>query len=189
MTNPALQLVEPVADIDEASLLARARAGEGEAVDALVRAYLGDVYAVTARVLGERDLAQDAAQDAMVNALRSLDRFRGESSFRTWLLRIAVNAARTVARRRTRRREVSIEVVELHSADGVDPASRAVTHDEAGRAAALLERLPEKQRMAVSLRVQQGLSYHEIAAIMECTAGAARVNYHLGVKRLRELMK
>src|SRR5688572_2654616 len=175
--------------VDETSLLARARAGEAEAIDELVRAYLGDVYAVTSHVLGDRDLAQDAAQDAMVNALRALDRFRGESSFRTWLLRIAVNAARSVARRRTRRREVSIDIVESHSANGDDPASRAVTQDEAGRAAEMLARLPEKQRMAVSLRVQQGLSYHEIATIMECTAGAARVNYHLGVKRLRELMK
>jgi RNA polymerase sigma-70 factor (ECF subfamily) len=189
VTDPALQLLEPMRDIDETSLLERARAGESEAIDALVRAYLGDVYAVTVRVLGERDLAQDAAQDAMVNALRSLDRFRGDSSFRTWLLRIAVNAARSVARRRTRRREVSIDVVEGHSSNGVDPASHAVTHDEASRAAGMLARLPEKQRMAVSLRVQQGLSYHEIATVMGCTAGAARVNYHLGVKRLRELMK
>jgi RNA polymerase sigma-70 factor, ECF subfamily len=176
-------------DNDETSLLARARAGESEAIDELVRAYLGDVYAVTSRVLGERALAQDAAQDAMVNALRALDRFRGDSSFRTWLLRIAVNSARTVARRRTRRREVSIEAVTDYAADSVDPATQAATNDEAGRAATLLARLPEKQRMAVSLRVQQGLSYHEIATIMECTAGAARVNYHLGVKRLRELMK
>jgi RNA polymerase sigma-70 factor, ECF subfamily len=188
VNDPALQLVEPMA-VDETSLLARARAGESAAIDELVRAYLGDVYAVTARVLGERDLAQDAAQDAMVNALRSLDRFRGESSFRTWLLRIAVNAARSAARRRTRRREVSIDAAEGQSADGADPASRAVLQDEAGRAEAMLARLPEKQRMAVSLRVQQGLSYHEIANVMECTAGAARVNYHLGVKRLRELMK
>ncbi|MEX0906762.1 MAG: sigma-70 family RNA polymerase sigma factor, partial [Gemmatimonadota bacterium] len=58
---------------------------------------------------------------------------------------------------------------------------------EAERVSALLERLPTKQRMAVSLRIQQGLSYAEVATALGCTQGAARVNYHLGVKRLREL--
>lgn len=178
-----------MADVDETSLLARARAGESEAVAELVRLHLDDVYAVTARILGDRDLAQDAAQDAMINALRSLDRFRGDASFRTWLLRIAVNAARSVARRRTRRREVPIDVVADHVADVSDIAVLTATRDEANRAAALLEKLPEKQRMTVSLRIHQGLSYQEIGRVLDCTEGAARVNYHLGVKRLRELMK
>jgi RNA polymerase sigma-70 factor (ECF subfamily) len=62
-------------------------------------------------------------------------------------------------------------------------------NDEAARVAAMLEKLPEKQRMAVNLRVNQGLSYQEIGAVLDCTEGAARVNYHLGVKRLRELLK
>lgn len=178
-----------MADVDETSLLARARAGESEAVAELVRLYIDDVYAVTARVLGDRDMAQDAAQDAMINALRSLDRFRGEASFRTWVLRIAVNAARSVARRKTRRREVPIDVVADHAADVTDIAVLAATRDEADRATVLLERLPEKQRMTVSLRIYQGLSYQEIGRVLDCTEGAARVNYHLGVKRLRELMK
>lgn len=189
MNNPALQFPEPTIEVDEAALLARARAGESEAMDTLVRLHIDDVFAVALRVLGQRDLAQDAAQDAMVSALRSLDRFRGESSFRTWLLRIAVNAARTVGRRRTRRREVSIEAASDYPSDSMDPATRAAVHDLAGRASAMLGKLPEKQRMAVSLRVQQGLSYHEIANVLDCSPGAARVNYHLGVKRLRELMK
>lgn len=178
-----------MADVDETSLLARARAGESEAVAELVRLHLDAVYAVTARILCDRDLAQDAAQDAMINALRSLDRFRGEASFRTWVLRIAVNAARSVARRRTRRREVPIDVVAEQAADPSDIALLTATREEAARATALLERLPEKQRMTVSLRIHQGLSYQEIGRVLDCTEGAARVNYHLGVKRLRELMK
>lgn len=188
MNSPALQFPEP-AQVGEAVLLERARAGEADAVDALVRLHIDDVFAITLRVLGQRDLAQDAAQDAMVSALRSLGTFRGESSFRTWLLRIAVNAAHTVGRRRTRRREVSIDAVTEAAADSMDPATRAAVHDMARRASTLLESLPEKQRMAVSLRVQHGLSYHEIANVLACSPGAARVNYHLGVKRLRELMK
>ncbi|MGQ0563220.1 MAG: RNA polymerase sigma factor [Gemmatimonadota bacterium] len=189
MSNPAVRLVLPMPDVDEAALLARARSGEAEAVELLVRLHLKAVYAVTARLLGDRDLAQDAAHDAMLNALRSLHRFRGDASFRTWVMRIAVNAARTIGRRRSARREISLELVPERAEDAPDAATRAVTSDEARRAAAFLAKLPEKQRLTVSLRVQQGLSYREIGEVLNCTEGAARVNYHLGVRRLRELMR
>lgn len=184
----ALQIVEPMADAD-GDLVERARTGDRNALERLVAAHLPEVHALTARILRDRSLAQDAAHDAMVNALGALHRFRGEASFRTWVLRIAVNAARTVARRQTRRREVPLELVADHAENGVDTAARVIAGDEARRAAALLDTLPEKQRLTVSLRVQQGLSYHEIGEVLDCSEGAARVNYHLGVKRLRELMK
>jgi RNA polymerase sigma-70 factor (ECF subfamily) len=104
-------------------------------------------------------------------------------------MRIAVNAARSVGRRKTRRREVSLDVVAESPADIPDAAVLAGRNDAAARAFALLDKLPEKQRLAVMLRTQQGLSYQEISAVLDCSEGAARVNYHLGVKRLRELMK
>ena len=181
--------VRSARETDEASLVARARAGDERAADVLVRRYLGDVYAVTARVLSDRDLAEDAAQEAFINALRGLKRFRGDASFRTWLLRIALNAARTVARRHFHRREVPLEVAVDAACDERDAASVVAINDEAARIAKMLEKLPEKQRMAVTLRVNQGLSYQEIGTVLDCTEGAARVNYHLGVKRLRELSK
>ena len=181
--------VHPAGETDEASLIARARGGDEHAADLLVRRYLGDVYAVTSRVLLDSDLAQDAAQEAFINALRGLERFRGDATFRTWLLRIALNAARSVARRQYQRREVALDVVQETPAEERDAANVVAMRDEAARVARLLERLPEKQRMAVSLRVNQGLSYQEIGVVLDCTEGAARVNYHLGVKRLRELLK
>lgn len=183
--NRALQVV--ASTTDESELLARARAGDAEAVEQLVRRYLKDVYAVTHRMLGDRDQAEDAAQDAMLNALRGLHRFRGEASFRTWVIRIAMNTARTVARRKTRRREVALEVARDNAIDAPDAATLAVRGAEAQRAAEMLQKLPDKQRMAVSLRINEGLSYQEIGAVLDCSEGAARVNYHLGVKRLREL--
>jgi RNA polymerase sigma-70 factor (ECF subfamily) len=183
------QYVESARETDDASLIARARAGDEAAVDALVRRYLSDVYSVTSRVLHDEQLAQDAAQDALINAVRALHRFRGEASFRTWLLRIALNAARTIARKQVRRREVSLEEAHETATDAADAASVVAMHDEAERAGRVLAQLPEKQRMAVTLRITQGLSYQEIGAVLDCTEGAARVNYHLGVKRLRELMR
>ena len=176
------------APLDEAALIDRARAGDREAQDALVRRYLADVYRVALRLLGDEDLAQDAAQDALVNAIRALGRFRGDASFRTWVLRIAANAAKSQARRRWRKREVTLAAVEGVAIEGEDPEQSAVVRDEAARVRALMERLPRKQRLAVELRVNQGLDYQDVARVLNCSTGAARVNYHLGIKRLRELM-
>jgi RNA polymerase sigma-70 factor (ECF subfamily) len=184
---PELRLVVPSVD-DEGSLIARARTGDREAQELLIGRYVRDVYGAAIRILGDPDLAEDAAQDAFMNALRGLDRFRGESSFKTWLLRIAFNSARSVARRRGRRREVALTLVENAAGGEPDLATGVVRRAEFARAAKLLERLPPKQRMAVTLRVNQDLSYAEIGQIMDCTEGAARVNYHLGIKRLRELL-
>jgi RNA polymerase sigma-70 factor, ECF subfamily len=174
---------------DEIALLERARAGDPDAREQLVRRYLDDVYRLTARILGDRDLAQDATQDAFVNALGALHRFRGDASFRTWLLRIAANAARSVGRRQGRRREVGIALAENEPSLGPDPAHRAEQVTEIERIELMLGRLPPRQRLAVALRAQQGLSYAEIAVAMECSEGAARVNYHLGLKRLREMLQ
>lgn len=173
----------------DAALVEQARSGDDDAREQLVRRYLPDVYRTTIRVLGDPDLAQDAAQDAFVNAMSGLRRFRGDASFRTWLLRIAINAARSVGRRNGRRREVSLVLAENEPSSMADPARHAMNVTEMERAERALGGLPPKQRMAVALRVQQGLSYAEIALALQCSEGAARVNYHLGVKKLRELLR
>jgi RNA polymerase sigma-70 factor (ECF subfamily) len=189
VSKPALAPSAPAGSVDETQLIERARAGLTDAREELVRRYLDDVYRLTCRILGDRDLAQDATQDTFVNALGALSRFRGEASFRTWLLRIAVNACRSLGRRQVRRREVNLVLADHEPSHEQDPATRAENVTEARRAEAVLKNLPPKQRMAVALRVQQGLSYAEIAVALDCSEGAARVNYHLGIKRLRELLR
>ncbi len=186
MSEIARVSAEHATDEDEASLLSRARSGDRDATELLVRRYLRDVYELTARVLSDRELAQDAAQDAFVNALGALHRFRGDSSFKTWLLRIALNSARSIGRRKGRRREVTLELAEETAAESADAIEKISNAGEAKKMETLLQKLPEKQRLAVTLRLQQGLSYEEVAAALDCSEGAARVNYHLGLKRLRE---
>lgn len=174
-------------DGTDAVLLARARQGDDAALNALVGRHLGAVYDLSLRVLGEADLAEDAAQETWVLALRGLDGFRGDASFRTWVLRIAMNTARSALRRRGRRRETVLKDDLME--DGADPARAAVTRTEAERVAGALEALPPKQRMAVSLRIHQGLSYREVGEMLDCSEVSARVNYHHGIKRLRELLQ
>jgi RNA polymerase sigma-70 factor, ECF subfamily len=188
VSRPPVAGGAPAAVRDEQALVDAARAGDLAAREQLVRRYIDDVYRLTSRLLGDRDLAQDATQDTFVNALGALQRFRGASSFRTWLLRIATNAAHSAGRRQVRRREVSLVSAENEASTAPDPALRAERRVEGERAERVLARLPTKQRLAVALRTQQGLSYAEIALALDCSEGAARVNYHLGIKRLRELL-
>lgn len=172
----------------DGALVERARAGDGAALDALVSAHHEAVYQVTLRVLGDPDAAADAAQETFLRALGALDGFRGDASFRTWLLRIAANTARTAGRKTTRRREVALDAASDGLAAGSDPARQAVARTEVERVERALAELPEKQRLAVSLRIYQELSHREIGAVLGSSEGAARVNYHLGIKRLKELL-
>ena len=171
--------------LSDAELLERARTGDA---DALIRAYTDDVYRTAYGVLGDADLAADATQDAFVSAIGALSKFRGESSVRTWLLRIAVNAAHSVGRRRGRRREVTLDAAASTPARGAGIDERTVQRAEAERAERALAKLPDKQRLCVTLRIQEDLSFAEIGEIVGCSEGAARVNYHYGVQRLREVL-
>jgi RNA polymerase sigma-70 factor (ECF subfamily) len=171
----------------DAALLERARGGDSSALDELVARHHEAAYRVALGILGTEADAADAAQEGMVRALRGLDRFRGEASFRTWLLSIVANEAKSLLRRSNRRREAPLieDLVEEREGGAEGVAVRA----EAARARALLARLPEKQRLAVQLRVDQGLSFREVGEVIGSTEGAARVNYHHGIRRLREWME
>jgi RNA polymerase sigma-70 factor (ECF subfamily) len=170
---------------DDAALVERALAGDGPALDALVSRHHAGVYAVAYRVLGDPEAAADAAQDTFVKALRGLRGFRAESSFRTWLFRIAANTATSRGRQRTRQREVPLEGVAWLEG-GSSPETEAMVRTEVDRVGAALDRLPEKQRLAVTLRLQEDMTHREIAEVLDSSEGAVRVNYHLGIKRLRE---
>jgi len=174
-------------EVDEdRALVERALEGDRRALDALVSRHHGSVYAVALRVLGDPDAAADATQDAFVRALGALDRFRGEARFRTWLLRIAANTATSHGRQGTSRREVPLDAPAEWLESGHQPDEDAMVSTEAERVEEALARLPEKQRLAVTLRLHEDLSHREIAEVLDSSEGAVRVNYHLGIKRLRE---
>ncbi len=175
--------------ISDPELVRRSRLGDPRAFGALVERYHEAVYRLAVSMVSDPDLAQDVAQDAFVKAFRALDGFRGDAAFRTWLLTIAANEARGALRRRGRRRESGLEGAGPIVADGRSPEEETVLARESARARELLERLPEKQRLAVGLRVDEGLSFREIGEIIGSSEGAARVNYFHGIRRLRELME
>ena len=176
-------------EVADAKLIQRARSGDDAALDVLVRRHHASAYRVALSITRRDDVAQDVVQDAFIKAFRALSGFRGDASFRTWMMTITANEARAALRKRLRRSESAIDDVGPIVADEVDPSEQAVSGQEAARARALLDTLPEKQRLSVSLRIDEGLSFREIGEMIGSSEGAARVNYFHGIRRLRELME
>lgn len=174
--------------VPDEDLVQRAREGDAGAMNQLVTRHHGAAFRVSLGILRDEDGAADVAQDAFLKAFKGLDGFRGQASFKTWLLTIAANEAKGVLRKAGRRRETVLEAAGP-LASGERSAEEALAgREETERIRDLLERLPEKQRRAVTLRVFEGLSYREIGKLIESSEGAARVNYHHGIRKLRELM-
>ena len=171
-------------DHDDA-LVERAQGGDAAALDSLVRRHYEFAYRVALGMVRDADLASDVVQDAFVKATRGLDGYRGDSSFRGWLATIVKNEGRTALRAAGRRRESDLDGVAPVAAPGRGPAERTVQLDEARRVRAYVDRLPEKQRLAVTLRIDQGLSFREVGDIIGSSEGSARVNYHHGITKLR----
>lgn len=172
---------------DDGMLVERARLGDPGAVDALVERHHGAVYRMALVLLSDPDQAADVTQETFLRALHALPGYRGEASFRTWLLAIAGNEARGLMRQGTRRREEPLD----HAApvsDGVDGEGTVLQLIEVERIRELLHRLPEKQRRAVLLRVFDGLSFREVGEGIGSSEGAARVNYFHGIGRLRAML-
>ncbi|MDT8368724.1 MAG: RNA polymerase sigma factor [Longimicrobiales bacterium] len=174
-------------ELDEA-LVERARAGDTDALNTLIRRHYEVAYRVALGVVRDTDLASDVVQDAFVKATRSLHTFRGDSAFRSWMMTIVKNEGLGALRRSGRRRESTLDAVAPLAAEGLGPAETAMLNDEASRARALIDRLPEKQRLAVTLRIDEDLSFREVGEVIGSTEGAARVNYHHGMTKLRSWM-
>ncbi len=159
-----------------------------QAMGQLVARHHASVFRVALGILRDEEAAADVAQDAFLKASRGLDGFRGEASFRTWLLSIAANEARGALRKKGRRRETELEAAGPVATMEASAEDALATLEESARVRKLLDGLPEKQRQAVTLRVFEGLSFREIGALIGSSEGAARVNYHHGIRRLREWM-
>lgn len=157
-------------------------------MDELVRRHHASAFRVALGILRDQDEAADVAQDSFLKAFRGLEGFRAEASFKTWLLTIAGNEARGILRRKGRRKEVQLEAAGPVASSSESPEDAIQRGEEAEAVKALLEELPEKQRQAVTLRVYEGLSFREVGTLIGSSEGAARVNYHHGIRRIREML-
>jgi RNA polymerase sigma-70 factor (ECF subfamily) len=168
----------------EDRLIERCRAGDEQACEELVRQYQDRVFALIYRITGDAERVEDIAQEVFLRAFRSLKKFRGGSSFYTWLYRITVNTTLNALRASSRRQETSLEV-DL----GADPVEAAAHRQGARRAKEATDQLDEQYRAIVYLREIQGLSYEEIAEVVALPVGTVKSRLFRARQNLKELLK
>ncbi len=171
----------------EARLVADALAGDGDAFARLVRPHLPVLYRVAARAARDPVLGEDAVQETLEVAYRSLRRYTPGTNLRAFLAGIAVRRAHTLVRGEIRRRHR--EEASAAPEAPADVADEALARDQARRLTAALDALPKKRRQAAILRLDGGLNYAEIAQALDSTEGSARVLVHLALKALRTTLE
>ena len=170
------------AEATDQQLVARAQKGDTRAFDLLVLKYQHRIFGLIGRYISDTDEVQDVAQEAFIKAYRALPRFRGDSALYTWLYRIAINTAKNYLVSRSRRppgSDVDHEDAEHYESGGglheIETPENALFGAELK---AVVEKaigaLPDDLRTAVTLREFDGLSYEDIADIMDCPVGTVR---------------
>lgn len=192
-----LQTAPSAAHAEEQSrdleLIERVRGGELDAFNRLVELYQDYVFGLAYRILGDRDHAADASQDAFLHAYRHLAGFRG-GSFRSWLTRIGVNACMDLLRARRRRPsqpfpDLEDESWEPPAPDDQGPEARAAAAARARVLAEALLRITVEQRTAIVLYDVEGYDYLEIAALTGVSLGTVKSRIHRGRLALRALLE
>ncbi len=186
--NPSANRGSKPSDPDMAELVDRAVAGERWAFDELVRRTHRDAYGLALRLTGDEEDASDVVQDAYLRAYRSLDRFRGDARFSTWLYRIVANCASTHRTRSHRYRHEPLH--DDHSVIDVRPDTDPVAQSEAAglrrQLDAAIQDLPPRLRAVVVLRDVYDLPHEAIAEELDISVSAAKVRLHRARRRLRE---
>lgn len=172
---------------EDLDLINRTEAGERDAFDELVKKYQKPLYATLYRMVSNHEDASDLLQKTFIKAFTGLKSFERRSSFKTWLYQIGINLAKNVYRDRGRFNQVSIDDVIIRK----DPRTLDILIRNESRLLLrkALTGLPEKQRLTLMFRIQEGRKFDEIADIMKCSVGTAKANYHHAVQKLKLIMK
>jgi len=170
---------------DDREAIQACQHGEREAFDRLVERYQRDVYRLCFRYVNNHHDASDMAQEVFLKAYRAIAKFRGDSSFSTWLYRIAVNTCLNFKAAR----KVPAEELSEHVADGAAPVLERLERDERSqRVREAVARLPEKQRATLILKVYQDLTHEEVAGILGSSVGTVKANLFHALANLRKAL-
>jgi RNA polymerase sigma-70 factor (ECF subfamily) len=164
-------------------LVARAQRGDKQAFELLVEKYQRKLARLLSRFIRDPAEVEDVTQEAFIKAYRALPAFRGDSAFYTWLYRIGINTAKNYLMAMGRRAPTSTEV-EAEEAEGFEegeqlrdintPESLLLSNEIAETVNSTIEQLPEELRTAIQLREIEGMSYEDIAQVMNCPIGTVR---------------
>ena len=178
---------------NERDMIERASRGDAAAFNQLMEQHERRMYAVSLRMCGNREDAQDCLQEAMLRVYRAIGGFKGQSSFSTWVYRITMNTCLDELRRKKNRQNTSLDnLLDMgwSPADETNaPEKQAMRSELRRNLNRAIRELPEEMRAAVVLRDIQGFSYDEIARMLEINVGTIKSRISRGREKLREKMK
>jgi RNA polymerase sigma-70 factor (ECF subfamily) len=184
-------------EIDQ-QLVERAQRGDKHAFELLVTKYQRKLVRLLSRFIRDTSEVEDVAQEAFIKAYRALPNFRGDSAFYTWLYRIGINTAKNYLVAMGRRAPTSTgmdaeEAEDLGESELLQdvntPENQMMSRQVAETVNQTLEKLPEELRTAITLREMEGLSYEEIASIMNCPIGTVRSRIFRAREAIAEQLK
>ena len=169
----------------EKSLINLVKKGDKKAYEVLVLQYQDRLVFSVYKFLKDYELAQDIAQEAFVKAFKNIEKFRGDSSFYTWIYRIAINTAKNLLSSKARSSEVyDDEIMELKLSESAvtteNPENILEAEELRSKMMDAIQSLPDDIRTTLSLREFDGLSYEEIAKVQNCPIGTVRSRIHKG---------
>lgn len=175
-------------DKDNRELVARAKDGDRQAFDKLVKENKDKMFALTLRMTGDREVALDLMQDSFLTAYKEIGRFRGEAGFSSWLYRIASNKALNYLKRKKilsfipltekSSNTVSYEMPDYIDGKGLDKELALAVHA-----------LPPKQKLVFNLRFYEQLPFGEIAGILNKSESTVKTNYKKAIEKLRKKLE
>ena len=178
----------------EQLLLENAKAGDVAAFEELIEGYQKKIFNLAYRIIGNYDDAADMAQEALIRIFRSIASFKEQSSFSTWIYRITTNVCLDEIRKRKNKKVVSLdeeirmedgEIKRQFMSDDIQPDAAAEQKELRTMVNNAINSLPEDQRIVITLRDIQGLSYDEISTVLDCPSGTVKSR----INRARQALK
>lgn len=174
-------------------LVESAKAGDERAIEELIRRSQTSVYTLAYRLTGNEEDARDVTQETFIRVVRNLKKFRGDSSFSTWLFRVTSNSAYTLMAKRKRRAAESLdeltETFEPPADTAPGPEARAISSDARDRLVTALSKLSENDRIVVVMKDIYGFPHEEIAAELGIGVSACKVRLFRARQRLRDVLE
>jgi len=183
-----------MATTDE-ELVARSRGGDLDSFNQLVLRWERPIYALAYRVIGREEEARDVAQETFLRAFRALGGFKGQAKFSSWLYRITLNLCRDWMRRERRtpvaQAPEGIDIIDLAGAgEAVESIEDVVSRRQVGRAVErAMALLPEEQRTAIIMKEYHGLTFQEIADLLDCPLSTVKTRLYQGLSVLRKQLE
>jgi len=178
-------------DVSNAELVKKSQLGDKGAFEELVKRHQELVFSLAYKLTGNRELANDVAQEAFIRAWKAIQKFRGDSTFSTWIYRITVNTAWTLRKKAKKHYSLNIEDTQepVVIDEKKDPEFLAMNSDLSSVLKKALDQIPIEQRIIVELKNIEGRSHKEIAEYLDISVTAAKVRLHRAHQKLRNILE